>query len=177
MWQQNKPGEARAALEKAIGLGPEVAELYNNLGLVLWGVGGRAAAEKEFRAALRIQPGIAEWRLNLGRALASQGQLAEARFQMEQSLRLKPGYAEARVDYARVLTDLNRPADAEKQAKLAVEADPRSGAGHEIFGALLYRVGAPGRPCRRASALNGRRAGARSGRPSRSGTSVARPHG
>jgi Flp pilus assembly protein TadD len=60
---------------------------------------------------------------------------------MEQSLRLKPGYAEARVDYARVLTDLNRLADAEKQAKLAVEADPRSGAGHEIWGSLLYGQG------------------------------------
>ena len=66
LWQQNKAGDARAALEKAISLGPEVPELYNNLGLVLWGTGDRAAAEKEFRAALRIQPGVAEWRLNLG---------------------------------------------------------------------------------------------------------------
>ena len=32
MWQQNKAGEAKDAQEKAIGLGPEVAELYNNLG-------------------------------------------------------------------------------------------------------------------------------------------------
>ncbi len=67
--------------------------------------------------------------------------MAEASFQMEQSLRLKPDYAEARLDYARVLTDLNRPADAEKQAKLAVEADPRSGPGHEILGSLLYGKG------------------------------------
>ena len=60
---------------------------------------------------------------------------------MEQSLGLKPDYAEARVVYAHVLTDLNRPADAEKQAKLAVEADPRSEAGHEILGSLLYSRG------------------------------------
>ena len=141
LWQQNKAGEARTTLEKAIGLGPEIPELHNNLGQVLWGTGDRAAAEKEFRAALRIQPGVAEWRLNLGRALASQGETVEARFQLEQSLRLKPDFAEARVDYARVLADLNRPAEAEKEAGLAVAADPRSAAGHEIWGARLAGKG------------------------------------
>ena len=60
---------------------------------------------------------------------------------MEESVRLKPDYAEARVDYARVLTDLNRPAEAEKQAKLAVDADPRSAAGHEIWGSLCTGKG------------------------------------
>ncbi|RDJ93411.1 hypothetical protein B4Q13_22085, partial [Lacticaseibacillus rhamnosus] len=38
----------------------EIPELNNNLGLILWGVGDRAAAEKQFRAALRIQPGVSE---------------------------------------------------------------------------------------------------------------------
>jgi Flp pilus assembly protein TadD len=45
------------------------------------------------------------------------------------------------VDYARVLTDSNRPSDAEKQAKLAVETDPGSAPGHEIWGALLAEKG------------------------------------
>ncbi len=99
------------------------------------------ALRKQFRAALRIQPGVAEWRLNLGRALASQGELAEGRFQMEESVRLKPDYAEARVDYARVLAQMNRLADAEKQAKLAVDADPRSTAAHELWGSLLASKG------------------------------------
>ena len=45
--------EARAALEKGIGLDPEVPELHNNLGLVLWGTGDPAGAEREFRAAIR----------------------------------------------------------------------------------------------------------------------------
>jgi tetratricopeptide (TPR) repeat protein len=60
---------------------------------------------------------------------------------MEESLRLKPDNAEARVDYARVLADSNLPADAEKQAQLAVEADPGSAPGHEIWGALLSEKG------------------------------------
>jgi predicted CXXCH cytochrome family protein len=137
LWQQNKAAEARAALEKGIGLDSEVPELHNDLGLLLWGTGDPAGAEREFRAAIRIQPGVAEWRLTLGKVLASQGKLPEARFQLEQSLRSKPDYAEARVDYARVLADLNQPADAEKQARLAVEGDPRSAAAHELWGALL----------------------------------------
>jgi len=40
-----------------------------------------------------------------------------------------------------VLTDSNRPSDAEKQAKLAVETDPGSAPGHEIWGALLAEKG------------------------------------
>jgi Flp pilus assembly protein TadD len=70
-----------------------------------------------------------------------QGQTPEARFQLQESLRLKPDNAEARVDYARVLADLNLPSDAEKQAKLAVETDSGSAAGHEICGALLAEKG------------------------------------
>jgi len=60
---------------------------------------------------------------------------------MEESLRLRPENAEARVDYARVLADSNQPSEAAQQAKLAVETDPRSAAGHEIWGALLSENG------------------------------------
>jgi predicted CXXCH cytochrome family protein len=141
LWQQNKAGEARTALERGIGLDPEVPELHNDLGLLLWGTGDQAGAEREFRAAIRIQPGVAEWRLTLGRALASQGKTDEARFHLEQSLRWKPGYVEARVVYARVLADMNRPAEAEKQARLAVEGDLRSPDARELWGSLLAARG------------------------------------
>jgi Flp pilus assembly protein TadD len=36
---------------------------------------------------------------------------------------------------------MNRPAEAEKQAKLAVENDPASSAGHELWGSLLAAKG------------------------------------
>jgi predicted CXXCH cytochrome family protein len=141
LWQQNKAPEARAAIEKAIGLDPEVPELHNNLGLLLVGTGDRAGAEKEFRAAIRIQPGVAEWRLTLARLLASQGKTDEARYQLEQSLRSKPGYAEARIVYAHVLADMNRTVEAETQARLAVESDRGSADGHELLGGLLAAKG------------------------------------
>lgn len=141
LWQQNKAGEARAALEKGIGLDPEVPELHNNLGLLLLGTADQAGAEKEFRAAIRIQPGVAEWRLTLARLLASQGKTAEASFQLEQSLRSKPGNAEARIVYAHVLADMNRTAEAEVQAKLAVESDRSSSDAHELWGGLLAAKG------------------------------------
>jgi predicted CXXCH cytochrome family protein len=141
LWQQDRAAEAKAAMEKAIGLDSEIPELHNNFGLILWGVGDRASAEKEFRAALRIQPGVSDWRLNLGRALAAQGQTAEASFQLEESLRLRPENVAARIDYARVLADSNKLLAADKQGQLAVEADPRSAPAHEIWGAVLSEKG------------------------------------
>lgn len=141
LWQQNKAGEARAAIERGIGLDPEVPELHNNLGLLLVGTGDPVGAEKEFRAAIRIQPGVAEWRLTLARLLASQGKIAEAAYQLEQSLRSKPTYAEARIVYAHVLADMNRTADAEIQARLAAQNNPNSADARELWGGILASKG------------------------------------
>ena len=134
LWQQNKNAEAKLALEKGIGLNPDLPGLHNYLGGLLVRAGDFAGAEKEFREALRIEPGIAEWQ-------ASRGETPEAAYCFELSVRLKPDYAGSRLGYARLLANTNRIEEAEKQAKAAVEADAGVAEAHELWGDLLASKG------------------------------------
>jgi predicted CXXCH cytochrome family protein len=141
LWQQSRPADGRAALEKALKLDPDVPELHNYLGGLLAATGDGAGAEREFRESVRISPGIAEWRANLGGFLASRGQIPEARWNFEQAVRLKPDYAQGRFDYGRLLAALGETATAETHAKAAVDADPNHAGARELLGALLVNRG------------------------------------
>jgi predicted CXXCH cytochrome family protein len=141
LWQQQKPAEGKAALEKALKLDPDAADLHNYLGLLLMGTGDQAGALREFRAGVRLEPGIAEWRSNLGGQLAAMQQIPEARYQFEEGLRFKPQDAPGRVGYARLLAAIGDTAGAEKQVKLALDNDSKFAGGHELYGALRANRG------------------------------------
>jgi len=141
LWQQNKNGEAKAALQKGLSLNADLPDLHNYLAGLLIRGGDWAGAEKEFREALRIEPGIAEWQANLANLLASRGEMSEAGSGFERSIRLKPDYAGSRLGYAKLLIGINRIAEAEKQAQAAVQADAGLAEAHELWGYLLAAKG------------------------------------
>ena len=57
LWQQDKAVEAEAALETAVKLDPDLADMRNYLGTLLMATGDAEAAEREFREAVQDQSG------------------------------------------------------------------------------------------------------------------------
>lgn len=80
-YNKNDPGKARAHLERAIKLAPELCPAYNNLGLVLIDAGEFEAAARNLERAVRRCPSYAEPHYHLGRVEAQRQNLAEARSQ------------------------------------------------------------------------------------------------
>ncbi|HWC96183.1 MAG TPA: tetratricopeptide repeat protein [Candidatus Sulfopaludibacter sp.] len=141
LWQQDKTAEAKADLQKGIGLDSDLPDLHNYLAKLFIGTRDGAAAEREFRAALATEPGIAEWQANLAGLLLAKGDTAEAAYRFEESIKLKPDYAPAHLAYARMLVGMRRNAEAEQQARAAVESDANASDAHEFLGFLLVTKG------------------------------------
>ena len=93
-----KSGEtarARAALERALALQPDLAEASNDLGALLAQAGDLDGAIGRFRAALAATPDYPDALNNLGYALLLTGHDAEARALYEKALALQPDFPEA----------------------------------------------------------------------------------
>ena len=76
--QQGKLDEAIAAYRQAVGLTPDLAATYSNLGNALKDQGRLEEAIAAYRKAVSIKPDLAEAHSNLGNALREQGKLDEA---------------------------------------------------------------------------------------------------
>jgi Flp pilus assembly protein TadD/peroxiredoxin len=87
--------EAKAALQRAVELQPDLSEASNDLGTLLAEDGDIPAAIERFRAALAVTPDYPDALNNLGYALLLTGQGAEARQLYERALELQPDFPEA----------------------------------------------------------------------------------
>jgi Flp pilus assembly protein TadD/peroxiredoxin len=87
--------EAKAALERAVELQPDLSEASNDLGTLLAEDGDVPAAIERFRAALAVTPDYPDALNNLGYALLLTGQGKEARELYERALELQPDFPEA----------------------------------------------------------------------------------
>ncbi len=86
---------ARAALERALSMQPDLAEASNDLGALLAQQGELPSAIERFRAALASAPDYPDALNNLGYALLLSGHEREARELYEKALRLQPDFPEA----------------------------------------------------------------------------------
>lgn len=86
-WQQ-----ARAALDRAIALQPQSAELYNRAGMLLLAAGQYDGALARFRRASELALDTALYRLNIASAQLAQNDPAAARESLEQAAQLRPGW-------------------------------------------------------------------------------------
>jgi tetratricopeptide (TPR) repeat protein len=124
--------EAVGFARVAVALRPKIANAHYNLGVLLYGQGKAAEAEKEFREALRIKPDFPDAHYNLGLLLAHQSQAAEAEAEYREALRLRPDSPEAHFDLAVLLKGQGRAAEAVGEARRAGDllgpTDPRRGA-------------------------------------------------
>ncbi len=93
--KSGEPGRARAALERALALQPDLSEAHNDLGALLARAGEIDAAIERFRAALVSTPEYPDALNNLGYALLLTGRDEEARTLYEKALALQPDFPEA----------------------------------------------------------------------------------
>lgn len=120
-------GEAEAALAaqlEAARLLPDDAEVWNNLGLVLTGLGQPAQAEAALQRAMALAPDYAEAHNNLAIAQYDQGKLGAAQAQLQRVLALRPDYVKAHNNLGLVLQAHSRMEEAVAAYRRALALQP-----------------------------------------------------
>lgn len=103
---------------------PDLAEVHNNLGLVLQDRGADAEAEASFRRALELNPGLADACNNLGTLLVSREAHEAALPLFQRALELAPDCLPAYANLGSCLQVLERPAQAVALYREAISRDP-----------------------------------------------------
>ena len=108
----------------ALGLRPDHADTYNNLGIAYFDISDFETAAKYYEHAIRLKPTFAEAYSNHGNALRQLRRLDEAERDYRHAIELKPTYAEAYNNLGSVLRDLERPTEAEVAYRKALSLRP-----------------------------------------------------
>ena len=100
---------AEVALERAAQLSPELAAVFNNLGLVRAALGRYEEALRAFDAALAIDPGDVHTLYNRAAVLAQLGRDEACLRALEAVLEVDPGFAPAKASRQSLLDRMNLP--------------------------------------------------------------------
>lgn len=133
------PVEAVACLRKAIGLWPQHAPSYFNLGIALRDQRDYAGALAAFHAVLRIQPNYPEGHDCLAHAFMMLGQLDEAAAAFRAGLMLQPNNAEMHSNLGAVYQAQGYLEKAEVSYREAQRLKP--GLAHDSLGSVLCKQG------------------------------------
>jgi tetratricopeptide (TPR) repeat protein len=118
---QGRPGEAVAALRRAVEKRPGDALLLMNLGTALRATGDLDAAAVALRRACDLAPELAPAWYNLGRTLGQSGRSGEAHEAYERALRIDPKHVRARIGLADTLRTFGRIEDAAKEYRSVLD--------------------------------------------------------
>ncbi len=124
--EDNRPKEARSALERVLQLEPDSPTALRQLGELELHAGDFTAAATHLKASREVRPNDANAWFYEGQALQKLGNLADAREALESSLKLNPGQLTARMTLGEVYLGLKRPKAALDQFEAALLLDPRS---------------------------------------------------
>jgi predicted O-linked N-acetylglucosamine transferase (SPINDLY family) len=138
---QGRLNEAIAAYRQAIGIKPDYAEAYSNLGNALKDQGKLEEAIAAYRQAIGIKPDYAEAHFNLGNALRDQGKLNEAVAAYRQAIGMKPGYAKAHSNLGNALKDQGKVEEAFAAYRQAISIRPDYAEAHFNLGNALSDQG------------------------------------
>jgi protein O-GlcNAc transferase len=136
-------GRADAAgfLKRAVALKPDVAEMHNDLGVVLGARGAFAEAASSFERAVALRPDYADAHNNLGNALRAQGRLEEAAARYRQALAIAPNFAAAHDGLAATLRNLGKIDEAIAHYERVAVLLPNFAGGHNnLANALMERA-------------------------------------
>ena len=122
-----RPARARAALERALAMQPDLAEASNDLGALLAQEGDVPAAIERFRAALAVAPDYPDALNNLGYALLLTGREQDARALYEKALELQPDFPEVLNNLGMILGRRGELAGAESYFRQALSSRPAYG--------------------------------------------------
>jgi arylsulfatase A-like enzyme/Flp pilus assembly protein TadD len=122
-YDDDRAGDARGYLEKALELDPNSATALRQLGEIELAAGNFDKAAVHLKRANAIRADDSTAAFELGEAFAKSGDLPGARDALETSLKLVPGQLLARLLLGRVYLRLNDPRNAEDQFEAAQLVD------------------------------------------------------
>jgi predicted Zn-dependent protease len=122
----NRPADARTALEKVLQLDPKSPTALRQLGELELNAGDYAKAAEHLKQAREVRPDDATAALYEGQAREKIGDYPGARDALEASLKLTPGQLPARIQLGRVYLKLKDPKAAEDQFEAAQLLDSKS---------------------------------------------------
>lgn len=124
--EDNRPTEARVALEKVLRSNPKSATALLQLGELELESGNYPKAAEYLRQARDVRPDDATAAFYHGEALEKTGDLPRARDALETSLRLMPSQFPARLLLGEIYLGLKNPQAAEDQFEAALLLQPKS---------------------------------------------------
>jgi choline-sulfatase len=122
----DRPGDARRALEKALALNPKSPTALLQLGELELNAADYAKAAQHLKGALAARPDDATAAFYAGQAMQKSSDFAGARDALETSLKLMPGQFPARLLLGRVYLELKDAKAAEDQLEAALLIQPES---------------------------------------------------
>ena len=139
--QVGRLAEAAATCRRVLALRPDLAEPYNNLGVIHaeWGQFDEAVAC--FQQAIALQANYLEAHKNLGNVLHDQGKLDEAVVRFEQSLALRPDLAEAHFHLGGIFWKQGKLDQAAARFERAIALKPDFFEAHNSLANLLQSMG------------------------------------
>jgi serine/threonine-protein kinase len=136
--------ESRRAVDKAISLAPNLAEVRIALGSQAMNPDlDFRAAEKEFRRALQSAPSDAAAKNGLSLALMCQGRLSEAERSCREAISSDPLLTSSWYNIGRVMVGLGRYKEAEELFRKGLEIQPRASRFHSYLVILDVLQGRP----------------------------------
>jgi arylsulfatase A-like enzyme len=124
--EDERPAEARAALEKVLQLDPKSPTALRQLGELELHAGEYSRAAEHLKLAREVSPQDVAVAFELGQALEKTGDLAGARQALETSLKLAPGQFPARLLLGQVYLALKDARNAQDQFEAALLLQPKN---------------------------------------------------
>jgi len=132
---------AEACYRRAIGVNPDHAHAFANLGNALQGQGKLDEAVIAYRRAVALSPHHAEAYANLGAALVDQGKSNEAVAACQSAIDLNPDFALAHSNLGAALILLRRGNEAAIACRRAIAIKPDIAEAHYSLGVVLQGQG------------------------------------
>jgi len=142
--QQGRLDLAEQALQRAIGVNPDLPAAHHLLGLERLRKGDQRGAESSFREAIRVQPDLSSAQNNLGNLLASTGDLRQAISHLEKATAGDPENVDAHYNLGQAYAASGALAKAQNELTIAVRLNPRFAKAHIDLGRLMAIQGQTG---------------------------------
>jgi tetratricopeptide (TPR) repeat protein len=132
--------EAFRCFSEAISLDSNLAEAYNNLGILLSDLNRYEEAETNYRKAIELNPLDTTSYYNLGALLKDLKRNEEAEISYRKAIELNPSYANAYCNLGVLLKDLKRGEEAEASFRNAIELNPSDAIAYANLGNLFFEL-------------------------------------
>ncbi len=138
---QGKIPEALKALQKAVSLSPQDAELHNNLGNTFADYGDFETAENHYQQAIALNSNHPFFHANLARLYQQINRLDDAKKQLQRALEINPYYSQVRVELADIYLSLDEFHEAIFHYEKAISFNPLNAAFHNKLGTAFRKFG------------------------------------